>query len=72
LVDIIADSVIGTDAEQQYKSVLAMIAFGVGEILGCFFIGWVVDKYGSRKASWVNVGICLIMTVVTIAFLVIN
>ena len=49
-----------------------MIAFGVGEILGCFFIGWVVDKFGSRKAAWVNVGICAIMTGVTLAFLMVN
>lgn len=49
-----------------------MIAFGVGEILGCFLIGWVVDKFGSRKASWVNVGICFIMTAVTVAFLIFN
>lgn len=49
-----------------------MIAFGVGEILGCFFIGWVVDKFGSKRASWVNVGICLVMTVVTVAFLAVN
>lgn len=49
-----------------------MIAFGVGEILGCFFIGWVVDRFGSRKAAWVNVGICLVMTIVTVAFLLLN
>ena len=49
-----------------------MIGFGVGEILGCFFIGFVVDKFGSRKAAWVNVGICLIMTAVTLVFLILN
>ena len=49
-----------------------MIGFGVGEILGCFFIGFVVDKFGSRKAAWVNVAICLIMTGVTLAFLIMN
>lgn len=72
LVDAIAASVVGTDAEQQYKAVLAMIAFGVGEILGCFFIGWIVDRFGSKNAAWANVGICLVMTVVTVAFLVVN
>lgn len=72
LVDTIAASVVGSDQEQQYKAVLSTIAFGVGEILGCFFIGWVVDKFGSRKAAWVNVGICLVMTIVTLAFLLVN
>jgi sugar phosphate permease len=49
-----------------------MIAFGVGEVLGCFFIGFVIDKIGSKKSSWVNVGICIIMTVVTIIYVVNN
>ena len=49
-----------------------MIAFGVGEILGCFFIGFVVDKFGSRKAAWVNVTICFVMTVVTVVCYVMN
>lgn len=48
-----------------------MIAFGVGEILGCFFIGFVVDKFGSRKASLVNVGICAIMTLLTLIYVII-
>lgn len=49
-----------------------MIAFGAGEILGCFFIGWVVDKFGSRNAAWANMSICFVMTVVTVAFLLVN
>ena len=48
-----------------------MIAFGVGEILGCFFIGFIVDKLGSRKASIFNVGICFIMTVLSLAYIII-
>ena len=51
---------------------MAMIGFGVGEILGCFFIGFVVDKFGSRKAAWVNVIICGLMTAVTLVFLIMN
>lgn len=49
----------------------AMIFFGVGEILGCFFIGWVVDKYGSYKATVVN---CIIMTamgIVTVIYAIV-
>lgn len=80
LVDQISDSIprglnesqAEYDARTAYKATLAMIAFGVGEILGCFFIGFVVDRFGSRKAAWVNVGICFIMTVVTLVFLFIN
>ena len=51
---------------------MAMIAFGVGEILGCFFIGFIVDKFGSRTAALVNVCICFVMTAVTLAFLLVD
>ena len=58
------------DTKRQYKlSMLAMVVFGVGEILGCFFIGFIVDKFGSRIAAMVNVFIILLMTGATLAFL---
>jgi predicted MFS family arabinose efflux permease len=46
----------------------AMILFGIGEILGCFFIGYIVDNYGSYKATWVNCGIMTLMGISTIAY----
>jgi predicted MFS family arabinose efflux permease len=45
-----------------------MIMFGIGELLGCFFIGYVVDKYGSRPAIYVNLAIMLTMGVVTMIY----
>ena len=33
---------------QYEKSMLAMVVFGLGEMLGCFFIGVVVDRRGSK------------------------
>ena len=49
-----------------------MVAFGVGEVLGCFFIGSIVDRFGSRKTCFVNIGICVSMTTVTLIFIGIN
>lgn len=48
---------------------LAMVLFGVGEILGCFFIGHIVDKYGSRVATVFNIIIMLIMGALTILYI---
>jgi predicted MFS family arabinose efflux permease len=45
-----------------------MILFGVGEILGCFFIGWIVDKFGSQRATVVNCFIMTLMGVTTVAY----
>lgn len=42
-----------------------MVAFGAGEVLGCYFIGWVVDKFGSKKTAYVNIGVCIAMTAAT-------
>ena len=49
-----------------------MIAFGAGEVLGCFFIGFVVDRFGSKNGATVNVGIIAVMTAVTMAFVIMN
>lgn len=49
-----------------------MVAFGIGEVLGCYFIGWVVDRFGSRKTAYVNIAICSIMTAITLIFIGIN
>jgi len=57
------------DHDKFQKSMLPMVAFGVGEIAGCFFIGWVVDKFGSRVAAIVNLIVMVIMTCLTLGFL---
>lgn len=48
-----------------------MILFGFGEIFGCFFIGKIVDKYGSKKAGYANVLIMLCMAIITIIYCII-
>lgn len=47
-----------------------MIGFGIGEILGCFFIGYIIDLIGPKKSSWVNVVICIVMSVSVIVYIV--
>jgi len=49
-------------------SMLAMVLFGIGEIIGCFFIGTIVDKLGSKVAQICNIVLILLMTGFTIAF----
>ena len=49
-----------------------MIAFGVGEVAGCFFIGAVIDKIGSKKAAYVNTVTCACNTAIVLAFLITN
>ncbi len=45
-----------------------MILFGVGEILGCFYIGFVVDRYGSKVAAYANILNVVLMTIVTLVY----
>ena len=51
-------------------SMLAMVGFGVGEIFGCFFIGVIVDKFGSKKATLLNLVNVVLMMASTILFIV--
>lgn len=46
-----------------------MVLFGVGEILGCFFIGAIVDRLGSKVAALFNVLIIILMTIVTVVYI---
>ena len=48
-----------------------MILFGLGEILGCFFIGAIVDRYGSYNASLANIAIMFTMGVITIVYAIV-
>ena len=54
---------------QYEKSMYAMVIFGVGEMIGCFFIGFIVDKKGSKFASLVDVAIIIVQTAITLLFL---
>eukprot|EP00347_Sterkiella_histriomuscorum_P000222 403376714 len=70
LVCMLTDTMPDQPANIQYeKSMYAMVIFGVGEMIGCFFIGYVVDKKGSKFASVVDVVIIVIQTIVTLLFL---
>ncbi len=61
-------SIEGDDQTKFKNSMLAMVLFGVGEILGCFFIGLIVDRFGSRVASVMNILIMVSMTLVTFLY----
>ena len=57
---------------QYEKSMMAMIALGIGELFGCLFIGHFIDKKGAKFAVIIDVGIVLIMTMTTLMFLMVN
>ena len=48
---------------------LTMVAFGVGEILGCIFIGKVVDRSNNRVAGLINLFVLVAMTALTLSFI---
>jgi predicted MFS family arabinose efflux permease len=51
---------------------LAMLVFGIGEVLGSFFIGQIIDSQGSKLVSLINVVLIVVTAFVTLAFLGIN
>jgi predicted MFS family arabinose efflux permease len=61
---------LGPDENYQFKwSMLAMVGFGVGEVFGGFFIGFIVDRYGTKTAILCNLVSILLMNGVTLAFI---
>jgi len=58
-----------SDQDQFFWSNLAMVGFGLGEIFGGFFIGWVVDRFGSKVAILCNLAIILAMFGITLGFI---
>ena len=60
------------DQNKDFKTSLVLISFGFGEVLGCFFLGYVVDKYGSRRAVFANLAIMIVTMAYFIEFLMIN
>ena len=71
LEDLLQDTIEGDEKRKFELANYAMIAFGFGEIFGCFFIGYVVDKFGSKVAGGCNIVIMSVMTLVTIAYTII-
>ena len=68
LMELIQATVEGPDEARFELANYAFIMFGLGEILGCFFIGFIVDKYGSRPATFANIAIMSVMAGVTILY----
>lgn len=64
---LISDTIIDETLKQK-NSILALIPLGLGEIFGCFYIGFIVDKYGSRVASVANIINCFVMTLITLIY----
>jgi hypothetical protein len=48
---------------------LAMVGFGLGEVLGGFFIGYIVDRSGTKIAILCNLFVILLMNGVTLGFI---
>lgn len=53
-------------SEVYQKAMLAMCAFGVGEIIGGWSMGPFIDRTNSQKAVFLNIAIVIIATVLTI------
>jgi predicted MFS family arabinose efflux permease len=70
LVELMSLTINGDEQEKFKKSMASMILFGVGEIFGCFFIGLIVDKLGSKIASGFLIAIMISMTLSTLAYCV--
>jgi MFS family permease len=60
-----------SDADQFFYSMLAMTVFGVGEVFGCFFIGVIIDKHGSKKATVVILCIITLMSLMTFSYIIV-
>ncbi len=54
------------------KAMLAMVALGVGEMLGGQLIGQIIDFKGSKAACLANSFIMIILTACTLSFLIVN
>jgi len=57
-----------SSSEKLSKSMLAMTAFGVGEVVGGLFIGYLIDNKGSKFVVVTNVVIMILMVFVTLFF----
>ena len=62
-----------TETNEQYEqSMKAMVVFGFGEMLGCFFTGFMIDRRGSKFASLLDLVSIIITVSVTLLFLMMN
>ncbi|CDW90524.1 major facilitator superfamily protein [Stylonychia lemnae] len=71
LVNIIIDTQsTGNDNHKIYISMLSMVFFGIGNIVGSLFIGWTIDKYGNKKSAWCIILFLSIQTIVMLGYLI--
>lgn len=47
-------------------ALIAMVFFGIGEVIGSYFIGTLIDRYSTKMASFVLIVIDVVMIVTTI------
>ena len=59
------------DKEFEY-SMLAMVWFGVGEVLGCVYIGQIIDRFGTKHAALHICAIILMMGGITVTYIALN
>lgn len=52
---------------QIQRIVYAMSLFGVGEVVGGLGVGIFIDKYGSKKAVFINMSVILVAVAFTLA-----
>ena len=71
LMEVIQATVDGSQEQKFEHANYAFILFGLGEILGCFFIGYIVDKFGSRPATYANIVIMAVMAGVTTLYCIV-
>ena len=57
------------DLEENQKdqyALFVMIAFGFGEVVGAFFMGWFIDNFNAKRATIMNMVIIVIMILITL------
>jgi MFS family permease len=71
LVNLMGDAVKhdgGDEHKQFFLPLMAMIAFGVGEMAGSIFEGYLVDKYGNQRSVLGILGIIFVAGCLTLWF----
>ena len=68
LVPTISQTVEGS-GEALMKSMYAMVCLGVGEIVGSFAVGQVIDRLGSKATTYLTVGLILVQTILMLVFI---
>ncbi|CDW90286.1 major facilitator superfamily protein [Stylonychia lemnae] len=66
LIIIIDTQSIGDDQYKFSQSMLTMVSFGIGEIVGSLVSGFMIDKYGNKKTVLLNILLISIQTIIMI------